>query len=153
KKLDAVVRLLEGEDSIVEKIEEMYSADLLELMWRSAERKFVSRYPIEVFVEVDRKKAAFSSWYEMFARSAGTGGHGTFADVERALPRIAKMGFDILYLPPIHPIGTTFRKGKNNRVEADAHDAGSPWAIGGTDGGHKSIHPELGTMDDFERLT
>jgi starch synthase (maltosyl-transferring) len=151
KKLDAVVRLLEGEDppyqNIGEKIEEMYSADLLELMWRSAERKFVSRYPIEVFIEVDRKKAAFSSWYEMFPRSAGT-----FADVERALPRIAKMGFDVLYLPPIHPIGTTFRKGKNNRVEADEHDAGSPWAIGGTDGGHKSIHPELGTMDDFERL-
>jgi starch synthase (maltosyl-transferring) len=147
KKLDAVVKLLEGDEPIEEKAEEMYSADLLELMWRNAERRFVTRYPIEVFIEVDRRKAAFSTWYEMFPRSVGT-----IADVERVLPRIAKMGFDVLYLPPIHPIGTTFRKGKNNRAEADANDVGSPWAIGGTAGGHKSIHPELGTMEDFERL-
>jgi starch synthase (maltosyl-transferring) len=147
KKLDAVVKMLEGDEPIDEKVDEMYSADLLDLMWRSAERRFVSRYAIEVFIEVDRKKAAFSTWYEMFPRSAGT-----FADVEKALPRIAKMGFDVLYLPPIHPIGSTFRKGKNNRETADAHDAGSPWAIGNTEGGHKSIHPELGTMADFERL-
>ncbi len=147
KKLDAVIRLLEGEDTIEEKADEMYSADLLDLMWRNAERRFVTRYPIEVFIEVDRKKAAFSTWYEMFPRSVGT-----LSDVERALPRIAKMGFDVLYLPPIHPIGSTFRKGKNNRETADEHDAGSPWAIGNTDGGHKSIHAELGTMEDFERL-
>lgn len=147
KKLDAVIKLLEGDDPIDDKVDEMYSADLLELMWRSAERRFVTRYPIEVFIEVDRKKAAFSTWYEMFPRSAGT-----LRDVERALPRIAKMGFDVLYLPPIHPIGSTFRKGKNNRESAEAGDVGSPWAIGNTEGGHKSIHPELGTMEDFERL-
>jgi starch synthase (maltosyl-transferring) len=147
KKLDAIVKMLEGDEPIDEKVDEMYSADLLELMWRSAERRFVSRYAIEVFIEVDRKKAAFSTWYEMFPRSAGT-----LTDVERALPRIAKMGFDVLYLPPIHPIGSTFRKGKNNRETADEHDTGSPWAIGNTEGGHKSIHPELGTMEDFERL-
>ena len=147
KKLDAVVKMLEGDDTIEDKVDETYSADLLELMWRNAERRFVTRYPIEVFIEVDRKKAAFSSWYEMFPRSAGT-----LADVEKALPRIAKMGFDVLYLPPIHPIGSTFRKGKNNTQTADEHDVGSPWAIGNTAGGHKSIHPELGTMDDFEHL-
>jgi starch synthase (maltosyl-transferring) len=147
KKLDAVIKLLEGDEPIEEKVDEMYSVDLLELMWRGAERRFVTRYPIEVFVEVDRKKAAFSTWYEMFPRSAGT-----LADVERALPRIAKMGFDILYLPPIHPIGSTFRKGKNNSESADENDTGSPWAIGNTEGGHKSIHRELGTMEDFERL-
>ena len=147
RKLDAVIKLLEGDEPIDAKVDEMYSADLLELMWRSAERRFVSRYPIEVFIEVDRRKAAFSTWYEMFPRS-----EGTFADVERAVPRIAKMGFDVLYLPPIHPIGTTFRKGKNNREGGDESDPGSPWAIGGTAGGHKSIHPQLGTMADFERL-
>jgi starch synthase (maltosyl-transferring) len=147
KKLDAVAKMLEGDDPIEDKVDEMYSADLLDLMWRSAERRFVSRYAIEVFIEVDRKKAAFSTWYEMFPRSAGT-----LADVEKALPRIAKMGFDVLYLPPIHPIGSTFRKGKNNTQTADERDIGSPWAIGNTEGGHKSIHPELGTMDDFEHL-
>ncbi|HEX7192548.1 MAG TPA: alpha-1,4-glucan--maltose-1-phosphate maltosyltransferase, partial [Thermoanaerobaculia bacterium] len=147
KKLDAVIKLLEGEDPIEDKVGEMYSADLLDLMWRSAERRFVTRYPIEVFIEVDRRKAAFSTWYEMFPRSVGT-----LADVERALPRIAKMGFDILYLPPIHPIGSTYRKGKNNRETADEEDVGSPWAIGNTDGGHKSIHPQLGSMENFERL-
>jgi starch synthase (maltosyl-transferring) len=139
--------MLEGDEPIEVKADEMYSADLLELMWRSAERRFVSRYPIEVFIEVDRKKAEFSTWYEMFPRSAGT-----LADVEKALPRVAKMGFDVLYLPPIHPIGSTFRKGKNNSEAAEEGDAGSPWAIGNTEGGHKSIHPELGTMEDFERL-
>jgi starch synthase (maltosyl-transferring) len=147
KKLDAVIKLLEGDEPIEVKADEMYSADLLELMWRSTERRFVTRYAIEVFIEVDRKKAAFSAWYELFPRSVGT-----LSDVERALPRIAKMGFDILYLPPIHPIGTTFRKGKNNNETADEGDVGSPWAIGNTEGGHKSIHPELGTMEDFERL-
>jgi len=83
----------------------------------------------------------------MFPRSAGT-----LRDVEKQLPRIAKMGFDVLYLPPIHPIGTTFRKGKNNRIAAEEGDVGSPWAIGSSLGGHKSIHPDLGTIDDFEEL-
>jgi starch synthase (maltosyl-transferring) len=154
KKLDSFVRLLEGEDPLEDKLEEMNSHDLLELMWRNAERKFATRYPIEVFIEVDRKRASFSTWYELFPRSAAAeeGRHGTFADVERHLPRIAKMGFDVLYLPPIHPIGTTFRKGKNNRVAAESGDVGSPWAIGGTEGGHKSIHPQLGTMEQFEHL-
>jgi starch synthase (maltosyl-transferring) len=130
-----------------ERVEDLQSADLLDLMWRNSERRFASRYSIEVMIEVDRKRAEFSAWYEMFPRSAGT-----LRDVERQLPRIAKMGFDVLYLPPVHPIGTTFRKGKNNQVGAEEGDVGSPWAIGGEAGGHKSIHPDLGTIDDFEEL-
>jgi starch synthase (maltosyl-transferring) len=130
-----------------EHIEDLQSLDLLDLMWRNSERRFASRYSIEVMIEVDRKRAEFSTWYELFPRSAGT-----LRDVERQLPRIAKMGFDVLYLPPVHPIGTTFRKGKNNEVSAAEGDVGSPWAIGGEAGGHKSIHPDLGTIDDFEEL-
>jgi len=130
-----------------ESVDDLQSADLLELMWRNGERRFSSRYQIEVMIEVDRKKAEFSSWYELFPRS-----FGTLHDLEKQLPRIAKMGFDVLYFPPIHPIGETFRKGKNNRVSSEEGDAGSPWAIGSTLGGHKSIHSDLGTMDDFEEL-
>jgi starch synthase (maltosyl-transferring) len=105
-------------------------------------------------IRVDRERARYSSWYELFPRSASTDPkkHGTFADVEKLLPYVASMGFDVLYLPPIHPIGTTERKGPNNRTSAQAGDPGSPWAIGGRDGGHKSIHPELGTLEDFRRL-
>jgi starch synthase (maltosyl-transferring) len=104
-------------------------------------------------VVVDRSKANFSAWYEMFPRSAATnGGHGTLKDVENHLPYVASMGFDVLYLPPIHPIGRSHRKGPNNAAEAGPDDVGSPWGIGGEAGGHKSIHPKLGTMDDFRSL-
>ena len=98
--------------------------------------------------------ARFSAWYELFPRSiAGEPGHhGTLHDVEVRLDAIAEMGFDVLYLPPIHPIGESFRKGRNNSVEADPGDVGSPWAIGGKDGGHDAIHPALGNFDDFDRL-
>jgi starch synthase (maltosyl-transferring) len=108
--------------------------------------------PLEV--EVDREKARYSTWYELFPRSAGTkpGAHGTFADVEARLPYIAKMGFDVLYLPPIHPIGLKERKAPNNKPNASKDDLGSPWAIGGAAGGHKAIHPQLGTLADFKRL-
>ena len=103
---------------------------------------------------VDRERARYSTWYEMFPRSAAAepGRHGTFADVQRLLPYIASMGFDVLYLPPIHPIGVTERKGPNNQPRAAAGDPGSPWAIGGAAGGHKAIHPDLGTLEDFKRL-
>ncbi|RMF92880.1 MAG: alpha-1,4-glucan--maltose-1-phosphate maltosyltransferase, partial [Nitrospinota bacterium] len=96
----------------------------------------------------------FSTWYELFPRSCSpeAGRHGTFRDCERLLPEIARMGFDVLYFPPIHPIGQTNRKGKNNAPVAQPDDVGSPWAIGGVDGGHKAIHPQLGTFADFERL-
>ena len=105
-------------------------------------------------VEVDRERARFSSWYELFPRSAGDrpGVHGTLADVEARLPYVASMGFDVLYLPPIHPIGVTERKGPNNRAGASPTDPGSPWAIGSEAGGHKAIHPSLGTLEDFKRL-
>lgn len=108
----------------------------------------------ELLVYVDRKKAVFSTWYEFFPRSSSPkpDTHGTFKDCEALLPRIAKMGFDTLYFPPIHPIGEVNRKGKNNTVNAKEGDSGVPWGIGSKLGGHKSIHPELGTEKDFKRL-
>ena len=103
---------------------------------------------------VDRKRAAFSSWYELFPRSVARepGSHGTFKDVETRLPYLKEMGFDVLYFPPIHPIGRINRKGTNNSLRAKPNDVGSPWAIGSAEGGHKDILPQLGSFDDFDRL-
>jgi starch synthase (maltosyl-transferring) len=98
-------------------------------------------------VDVERERARFGSWYELFPRS-----WGGFRGVEKVLPKLAELGFDVLYLPPIHPIGTTNRKGRNNALVAAAGDPGSPWAIGGPEGGHDAIQPELGTQRDFDRL-
>ena len=105
-------------------------------------------------IEAERKKAIFSSWYELFPRSAAAepGKHGSFKDVKKLLPRVARMGFDTLYFPPIHPIGEKNRKGKNNSLTAGPGDPGSPWAIGSRLGGHKDIHPELGSLNDFKDL-
>jgi starch synthase (maltosyl-transferring) len=105
-------------------------------------------------LRVDRERARYSTWYELFPRSASPepGRHGTFDDVMARLPYVASMGFDVLYLPPIHPIGKVHRKGRNNSVIAQPDDPGSPWAIGSDDGGHHAIHPELGTIEDFRRL-
>jgi starch synthase (maltosyl-transferring) len=105
-------------------------------------------------IEVDRKKAGFSAWYELFPRSASKAAdtHGTFADVIDILPEVARMGFDVLYMPPIHPIGEVNRKGRNNSLTATETDPGSPWAVGSKKGGHKAIHPELGTLEDFRKL-
>ena len=126
--------------------------ELGRLMHQHADRSLAVTYGREVPVMVEPEKARFSSWYELFPRSAGEPGkHGTFRDVERRLPEIARLGFDVLYLPPIHPIGSTNRKGANNKP-AKAGEPGSPWAIGSEQGGHKSIHPELGTLEDFRRL-
>ena len=100
---------------------------------------------------IDRERAEFGAWYEFFPRSTGTiSEHGTFATASRVLSDIASMGFDVVYLPPIHPIGSTNRKGKNNALTATATDVGSPWAIGSEAGGHDAIHPELGTIDDLD---
>jgi len=96
---------------------------------------------------VDRERARFGSWYELFPRS-----WGGFAGVEAQLPRLAELGFDVVYLPPIHPIGRTYRKGRNNALEAGPDDPGSPWAIGGPEGGHTAVNPELGTIADFDSL-
>ncbi|MEM1058469.1 MAG: alpha-1,4-glucan--maltose-1-phosphate maltosyltransferase [Verrucomicrobiota bacterium] len=103
---------------------------------------------------VEREKARCSAWYEFFPRSWGEqpGEHGTFQTAARILPEIARLGFDTVYLPPVHPIGTAHRKGKNNRLEAAPDDVGSPWAIGAAEGGHKAIHPQLGTLADFRRF-
>jgi len=105
-------------------------------------------------IEVERTRARFSSWYELFPRSASPDPSrpGTLADVEVRLPYVARLGFDILYLPPIHPIGITARKGPNGVSAAGPDDPGSPWAIGGTAGGHTTVHPDLGNLADFDRL-
>jgi starch synthase (maltosyl-transferring) len=129
--------------------------ELAAIVQRYADRRFATRYGKELCLVVDREKAAFSTWYELFPRSGSPepGRHGTLKDCQARLPFIAAMGFDVLYFPPIHPIGHTFRKGKNNTVSAGPDDVGSPWAIGSEEGGHTSIHPQLGTLDDFDRLT
>jgi starch synthase (maltosyl-transferring) len=113
-----------------------------------------SRYDRELRVTVDRERARYSAWYEMFPRSASSepGRHGTFRDCEARLDYVARLGFNVLYLPPIHPIGTSFRKGKNNSTTAEPGDTGSPWAIGAKEGGHTAIHPQLGTLEDFRSL-
>jgi starch synthase (maltosyl-transferring) len=127
--------------------------DLVDLMDRFADRSEAVTYPRELEMLVDPQRARFSAWYELFPRSAGEPGrHGTFRDVEKRLPYIAGMGFDVLYMPPIHPVGRTNRKGANNSVKALPDEPGSPWAIGSVEGGHKSIAPELGTLDDFRHL-
>jgi starch synthase (maltosyl-transferring) len=120
---------------------------------RHPDRGLQTVYPVDFPLFVDRERAGFSSWYELFPRSAGDGVvHGTFRDCEARLPYVAGMGFDVLYLPPIHPIGRIRRKGPNNTLAAAADDVGSPWAIGSAEGGHKALHPALGTLDDFARL-
>jgi starch synthase (maltosyl-transferring) len=130
------------------------STEVEQLMRKIRETDLVTTYPETFLFEIERKKAGFSSWYELFPRSAGkeTGQHGTFKDVQSLLPKIAAMGFDTLYFPPVHPIGEVKRKGKNNSLTPDPSDPGSPWAIGNITGGHKAIHPQLGTIDDFEQL-
>lgn len=121
---------------------------------RYPDRRFATTCAVEYPLVVDRERARFSAWYEMFPRSASPepGRHGTLRDCEARLPYIAKMGFDVLYFPPIHPIGRINRKGANNALVAGPGDAGSPWAIGSAEGGHTALHPKLGTLEDFRRL-
>ncbi len=129
-------------------------ADLMALAQRFPEQGAGASACDDLRVTVDRERARFSTWYEMFPRSAALepGTHGTFDDVRSRLPYIAEMGFDVLYLPPIHPIGRTRRKGANNAVAASDGDVGSPWAIGAAEGGHQAVHPALGTHASFRRL-
>jgi starch synthase (maltosyl-transferring) len=146
-------RLREERD--VERLHEMcLDEELLALASRHPDRGLSTSWPAELPLDVDRERARFSSWYEMFPRSAAPepGRHGTFKDVEARLAYVAELGFDVLYLPPIHPIGRERRKGKNNALAAAPGDVGSPWAIGSAEGGHKDIHPELGTREDFRSL-
>jgi starch synthase (maltosyl-transferring) len=143
-----------GAKVIEDKIVVALEADLAEWMRLHSERRFITTYEKELWVVVEREKARFSTWYEMFPRSCADrpGMHGSFKDCERILPYVASMGFDVLYFPPIHPIGRSHRKGKNNSPAAEPGEPGSPWAIGSEAGGHKHIHPELGDLDDLRRL-
>jgi starch synthase (maltosyl-transferring) len=135
------------------------SEQFTDLFNRYPERQHPARYGQELVVDVDRPIAGFSTWYCLFPRSTsqelnsdGMPVHGTFRDVEKLLPRLESLGFDVLYLPPIHPIGNAFRKGKNNNVVSQPGEPGVPYGIGSELGGHTAIHPELGTLDDFKHL-
>ena len=114
------------------------------------DRSTATAYARELAVLVEPVRARYSTWYELFPRSTGLrGAHGTFKDVERLVPEIAAMGFDVLYLPPIHPVGRAHRKGPNNTLHPRPVDPGSPYAIGSEEGGHDAVHPDLGTIEDF----
>lgn len=151
-RLDAYALTLQAGE--VESSRIALSTELAGLVQIYADRRFALSYPKILEVVVDRQKARFSAWYECFPRScaAKAGSHGTFKDLEKRLPYIAALGFDVLYLPPIHPIGKAFRKGRNNSTVVGPDDPGSPWAIGSAEGGHKSIHPQLGSVKDFRHL-
>jgi starch synthase (maltosyl-transferring) len=137
-----------------EQIEVLLSPATAAAMQEADDRLFETTTPVEYAVTVDRPGAAFSSWYEIFPRSQSNDPdrHGTFIDVIGQLPRIRAMGFDTLYFPPIHPIGTRNRKGRNNSLKAEPGDLGSPYAIGSAEGGHDALHPQLGSLKDFKRL-
>jgi starch synthase (maltosyl-transferring) len=152
--LDRAFEALENRKSLEQRLEILSDPVLEAAMGRHPDRSRAARYAKELCVIVDRERARFAAWYELFPRSQSTelGVHGTFADVERRLDSIAEMGFDVLYLSPIHPIGKTHRKGRNNDPQASEEDVGSPWAIGSGEGGHSSVHPGLGTLEDFRRL-
>ncbi|MEO6807093.1 MAG: alpha-1,4-glucan--maltose-1-phosphate maltosyltransferase [Edaphobacter sp.] len=130
------------------------SEEIVALAAQHPDLTFATRYRQELHLWVDRERARYSAWYELFPRSVSPDPtrHGSFADVKALLPDIAAMGFDVLYLPPIHPIGSSFRKGRNNNIVSTPDDPGSPWAIGSNEGGHKSIHSQLGTLRDFDAL-
>ena len=141
--LEAAAAALENGEPVAQALD----AGLAEIVERVAPRSEVTEMPAPYEVYVDRVLGRFGSWYELFPRS-----FGGFKGVEAQLPRLAELGFDVLYLPPIHPIGHTHRKGRNNTLVAGPDDPGSPWAIGDETGGHDAIHPELGTLQDFDDL-
>jgi len=130
------------------------NAELAALMGRHADRSRATTYDKQLAVVVEREKARYSTWYEMFPRSCAPEPkkYGTFRDCIQRLRYLSEMGFDVLYFPPIHPIGRTQRKGKNNTSQPSPDDPGSPWAIGANEGGHMAIHPELGTLEEFKQL-
>ncbi|HBG26879.1 MAG TPA: alpha-1,4-glucan--maltose-1-phosphate maltosyltransferase [Phycisphaerales bacterium] len=146
-KIRYLTDMLNNPVDIKEIITILSGKEVKEMVAKYHDEAKVSQYPSELKVSVSRAKAAFSSWYEFFPRS-----FRTFGQCEKFLPEIQKMGFDVVYLPPIHPIGMTKRKGKNNSVVSLPEDPGSPWAIGSKEGGHKAIHPDLGTFEDFQNF-
>lgn len=153
-KLSGLATELKGEKNREEAYLIAVSSELSGLMRKYRDPVLVSVYGKELKVTVDRREALFGAWYERFPRSITSeqDRHGTLKDCEDIIPEISRMGFNIFYLPPIHPIGRTSRKGRNNSPVAEPADVGSPWAIGFGKGGHKEIHPELGSFQDLERL-
>jgi starch synthase (maltosyl-transferring) len=151
--LHHLISIFKNPNSYAEAIKEAVSKKL-HIILKNNPKKLLTQTSAEYTVYVDRLKARFSTWYEFFPRSTSeeNGKHGTFNDCHRLLPRIAHMGFDTLYFPPIHPIGEVNRKGKNNTTVAQNGDVGSTWGIGSKHGGHKEIHPELGSLEDFKNL-
>lgn len=154
RKLSELSSLLKEGEKLESIFQHVRSEHVLSLMRTYRPRHHEALYGKELTVVVEREKAGFSTWYELFPRSAAgeAAKHGSFKDCEAILPDIARFGFDVIYFPPIHPIGRSRRKGKNNVLVAGEGDPGSPWAIGSSEGGHKAIHPDLGTMDDFASL-
>lgn len=151
---ELVARIAKEQSDEAAQITILLSDETAALMERFGSRANCTLYDHELEVIVDRAAARFSAWYELFPRSMSGDDHrhGTFSDVIARLPYIKKLGFDVLYMPPIHPIGRTNRKGRNNSLTAAARDPGSPYAIGSAAGGHTDVHPELGTLEDFIRL-
>jgi starch synthase (maltosyl-transferring) len=154
RQLSGVIEGIENAENDRARLEVLMSRETCELMTRAGLRRDLSAYPKSLQVWVDRRRAVFSAWYELFPRSQSgdSARHGTFDDVIKRLPYVRDLGFDVLYLPPIHPIGRTNRKGRNNSLQSGPGDPGSPYAIGSHEGGHDAIHPELGTLQDFARL-
>ncbi len=154
KKLQAGIEMLKSNKDEPKTVSFALSDEASELMQRLNDKGKITRYTPLLPLKVEAKQALFSAWYEFFPRSTSSveGKHGTFKDCERVIPEVAKMGFDVIYFPPIHPIGESNRKGLNNATAAKEGDPGSPWAIGSKEGGHKAIHPGLGTMKDFQSL-
>jgi starch synthase (maltosyl-transferring) len=145
---------LENTEKHAEAIQVVLSKEFEQIVHDYPLKENETRYATELEIRVEHTKANFSAWYEFFPRSSSleAGKHGTFQDCIKLLPRVAAMGFDVLYFPPIHPIGKINRKGRNNNVRSEKGEPGSPWAIGSDEGGHKSILPALGTLDDFKKL-
>ncbi len=154
KEMAALADRLRSENVIDKTVSMALGPEASYLMRQNPDQEFAVRFEPELEIRVERPKARFSTWYERFPRSASSDPSrpGTLRDLQALLPAIARMGFDVLYLPPIHPIGKTNRKGKNNTEGASAEDPGSPWAIGSQEGGHKAMDPKLGTMEDFHNL-
>ena len=152
--LEDRAKVLASNRAMPERVTAALDVTIAELASAAADRSRATRFDRVLRVLVDRPRARYGAWYEMFPRSAGTDPTrgATFREAEARLPAIAEMGFDVLYLPPIHPIGHTNRKGRNNALSAVPGDPGSPWAIGSEAGGHTSVDPALGTLEDFGRF-
>ncbi len=153
KQINAYAKLLGGKDYKAA-VEAVLSENFAHLVGACPMKQYVTTYDKNLRVRVGREKELFSSWYEFFPRSSASevGQHGSFKTAQALLPRVAEMGFDVLYFPPVHPIGKVNRKGKNNAVTAQEGEPGSPWAIGSDEGGHTALHAELGTLKDFKAL-